>query len=82
MTAIVDLEDGQSIVSGSYDKRINVYNLISGRIAYNLPTNKSSVTGIVLNCKGSKMISCGLDNTLNVWQIVRGVSGLVETMFL
>lgn len=71
VTAIVDLLDGQSIVSGSYDKKINIYNLKTGKISYNLPTNKSSVTGIVLNRDATKMVSCGLDNSLNVWQIIR-----------
>lgn len=27
VTAIVDLDDNQSIISGSYDKRLNIYNL-------------------------------------------------------
>jgi WD40 repeat protein len=71
------------MVSGSYDKTINIYNLNNeGRILYNLPVNKPSVTAILLNCTGNKMISCGLDDTLNVWQVVRGAGRLVETMFL
>ncbi len=28
------------------------------------------------------MVSCGLDDTLNVWQIVRGAGKVVETLFL
>lgn len=40
-------------------------------MAFNLSKNKSSVTGIILSAKGSRMISCGLDNTLNVWQIIK-----------
>lgn len=61
VTAIVDLQDGRSMVSGSYDKTINVYDLGSdGKILYNLPVNKASVTAILMNSTGSKMISCGL----------------------
>jgi WD40 repeat protein len=83
VTAIVDLGDNRSLVSGSYDKTINVYNINSeGKILYNLPVNKTSVTAILLNCSGDKMISCGLDNTISVWQVVRGSSRIVETMFL
>lgn len=82
VTCIVDLGDGLHMASGSYDKKINIYNLQQGQVAYNLPTNKSSVTGIVLSARGSKMVSCGLDNSLNVWQIVRNKQNLVETMFL
>lgn len=61
------------MISGSYDKSINIYNLNSeGKMIYNLPINKTAVTAILLNCNNSKMISCGLDDSsLNVWQIVR-----------
>jgi len=66
------------MISGSYDKTINVYNLNNeGRILYNLPVNKTSVTAIILNSNASKMVSCGLDDTLNVWQIVRGSGRVV-----
>lgn len=83
VTAIVDLQDNRSLVSGSYDKTINIYNLNNeGKLLYNLPVNKTSVTAILLNCNGSKMVSCGLDDTLNVWQVVRGAGRAVETMFL
>lgn len=83
VTAIVDLQDNRSLISGSYDKNINIYNLNSeGKILYNLPVNKTPVTAILLNCNGSKMISCGLDDSVNVWQVVRGASRVVETMFL
>jgi len=40
------------------------------------------VTAILLNCSGDKMISCGLDNIISVWQVVRGSNRIVETMFL
>ncbi len=77
MTSIVDLQDNQSLVSGSYDKKINIYNLLTGKISFNLPANKSSVTGIILNNVGNKMISCGLDSYLTVWQVVRNTYGVV-----
>lgn len=65
------------IASGSYDKKINIYNLAQGKVAYNLPTNKSSVAGIILSARGTKMVSCGLDNSLNVWQIARNAQNIV-----
>jgi WD40 repeat protein len=71
VTSIVDLCDGQTIVSGSYDKKINIYSYRKDSLLYNLPNNKSSVTGIILNSSRNKMISCGLDNCLYVWSIVR-----------
>lgn len=71
VTSIVDLKDGKYFASGSYDKKINVYSTLTGEVKYTLPANKSSVTSMILNSTASKMISCNLDNTLNVWQVVR-----------
>ena len=34
-----------------------------------------------MNASKSRMVSCGLDNSLTVWQIVRNSSHVVETMF-
>lgn len=83
MTAIVDLLDNRSLVSGSYDKTINVYNLNDeGKMQFNLPVNKTSVTAVLLTCNGNKLVTCGLDDTVSVYQIMRGASRQVETMFL
>lgn len=83
VTAIVDLLDNRSLVSGSYDKTINVYNLNEeGKMLFNLPVNKTSVTAVLLTCNGNKLITCGLDDTVSVYQIMRGASRQVETMFL
>jgi WD40 repeat protein len=83
VTAIVDLQDGRGLVSGSYDKTINVYNLnTEGKILFNLPANKSSVTSVLLNCNATKLITCGLDDSLTIYSIQRGTNKLVETMFL
>jgi WD40 repeat protein len=71
VTAIVDLGDGQTIISGSYDKKINVYNYTKSSVLYNLQSNKSSVTSIICNGNRTKLVSCGLDSTLYVWNIIR-----------
>ena len=83
VTAIVDLQDNRSLISGSYDKTINVYNLNDdGKMLFNLPANKASVTSVLMNCNGNKLIICGLDDTVGVHQIMRGNNRQVETMFL
>jgi WD40 repeat protein len=71
VTSILDLGDGQTLISGSYDKKINVYNYKKSLLMYNLANNKSSVTGIIINGNRTKLLSCGLDNTLYVWNIIR-----------
>ena len=71
ITSIVDLKDGQTLVSGSYDKLINIYNHRRAEVLYNLSANKCHVTGIVLSGDGNRMTSCGLDKSLHVWRISR-----------
>lgn len=68
-------------MSGSYDKKINIYNVEQGRFIYNLPANTTSVTGAIITKTGNKVITCGLDKALNVWQVSRN-NGKVETLFL
>ena len=73
VTAIVDLQNNRSLISGSYDKTINVYDLNDeGKLLFNLPANRASVTAVLTNCTGTKLISCGLDDTINIHQIMRG----------
>lgn len=83
VTSILDLHDNRSLISGSYDKTINVYNLNNeGKILYSLPVNKTQVTNILMNSNGTKLVSCGLDNSLSVWKVVRSSGHVVETIFL
>ena len=49
---------------------------------FNLPANRASVTAVLMNCKGNKLITCGLDDTISVHQIMRNTNGQVDTMFL
>lgn len=81
ITSIVDLKDGQTLVSGSYDKLINIYNHRRAEVSYNLSANKCHVTAIVLSADGSRMTSCGLDKSLYVWKIARR-QGIVESIEL
>lgn len=80
VTSIVDLEDGQTIVSGSYDKKINLYNIKDSTLMYSLPNNKSPVSAMVLNATKNKLISTGLDGKIYVWNITRNPMGIVESI--
>lgn len=60
ISSILDLGDGQTLVSGSYDKLINIYNHKRAEVLYNLSANKSSVIGIILSVDGSRMTSYNL----------------------
>lgn len=62
---------------------MNIYDMNNeGRQRFNLPANRASVTAILLNCNGNKLITCGLDNSLNVLQVMRSVNREVDTMFV
>ena len=71
VTAIVDLDDGKHLVTGSYDKKINLYNHSKGKIITSLNNNRTSVTSMVMTTDKSRLVSAGLDNSLSIWMIVR-----------
>jgi len=68
VTSIVDLDDGENLVTGSYDKKINLYNYERGQVISSY-SNKSAVTSIVITSDRKKLVSAGLDNSMQVWNI-------------
>lgn len=79
----MDLKDNAHILSGSYDKKINIYNAETNKFEYTLPANKTEITGAVITKNGTRVITCGLhDKNIHIWQISRGMGGYVETLFL
>lgn len=76
VTALVDCGDGQTLVSGGFDKKINVINYNRAEVMFSLPINKQSVMGIVLNSTKTKLVSASISETessLSIWNIVRRV---------
>jgi WD40 repeat protein len=71
VTAIVDLEDGRNLVTGSYDKKINLFSYAKGKSVTTLSNNKTSVTSMVMTTDKQRLVSSGLDSSLSVWTIVR-----------
>jgi WD40 repeat protein len=71
VTAIVDLEDGRHLVTGSYDKKINLFSYAKGKSVTILSNNKTSVTSMVMTSDRQRLVSSGLDSSLSVWTIVR-----------
>ncbi len=71
VTAIVDLEDGRHLVTGSYDKKINLFSHAKSKIVTTLNNNKTSVTSMIMTSDKSRLVSSGLDNSLSIWNIVR-----------
>lgn len=69
VTSIIDLDDGEHLLTGSYDKKINLFNHRRGEVvsSYN---NKSGVTCMVMTSDKQKVVTSGLENSMNVWKIV------------
>lgn len=85
VTSIVDVGDEQTLISGSYDKKINVYNYKTATLEYSLPNNKSSVFSLLLNSSKTKLIAGILDtgtNGMHVWDIKYGGGGTMETLVM
>jgi WD40 repeat protein len=71
VTAIVDLDDGRHLVTGSYDKKINLYSHAKGKLITSLNNNRTSVTSMIMTADKSRLVSSGLDNSLSIWTIIR-----------
>ena len=59
VTCIVDLGDGEHLVTGSYDKQIHLFNHWKGSVLSS-QNNRSNVTSIVISSDKKKLISSGL----------------------
>lgn len=71
VTSILDLEDGYHLLTGSYDKKINLFNFVKGQIVHSLDSNKTSVTRMLMSADKLRLITSGLDCGLSVWKINR-----------
>jgi len=71
VTAIIDLEDGRHVITGSYDKKMNLLNMVNNQIVVTLNNNRTSVTGMTMSIDKAKLVTSGLDNSLTVWNIIR-----------
>ena len=72
-------------MTGSYDKKINLFSYAKGKSVTTLSNNKTSVTSMVMTSDKLRLVSSGLDSSLSVWTIVRKndvknlfISGCVE----
>jgi WD40 repeat protein len=48
LTCIVDLSDGSHLVTGGYDRKINIFNYKRGELTYEVSSCKSGITSMVV----------------------------------
>lgn len=67
--------DGQTLVSGSFDETIQIWNLKTRKLIRSLPGHKDGVNAVVISPNGQTLVSAGgsaqptTDKTINVWNL-------------
>jgi WD40 repeat protein len=67
--------DGQTLVSGSFDETIQVWNLKTRKLIRSLPGHKDGVNAVVISPDGQTFVSAGgstkptTDKTIRVWKL-------------
>ncbi|MGD1717665.1 GUN4 domain-containing protein [Dapis sp. BLCC M172] len=64
--------DGQTIVSGSYDKTIKVWDLATGSLKGTISDNSDRVFSVAINPNEKTIISGSADGTIKIWDLVTG----------
>ncbi|MEB3267155.1 MAG: serine/threonine-protein kinase [Leptolyngbya sp.] len=61
-----------TLVSGSLDDTIKVWNLQTGALMFTLQGHPRGVNGVTISAKGQVLVSCGDDDTVRVWNLTAG----------
>lgn len=64
--------DGRTIVSGSNDNSIILWDAVSGRELHTLRGHTSRVTTVAFSVDGHTIVSGGWDSTIKVWDAISG----------
>jgi len=70
--------DGQTLVSGSEDKTIKVWDLATGKLRYTLKGHTDTVRSLTLSADGKTLASSSGDQTIKLWNLQTGK--LIETL--
>jgi WD40 repeat protein len=64
--------DGSKVASGSYDRTVRVWNVVTGQAEQTLEGHSDSVMSVAFSPDGSKVASGSYDRTVRVWNVVTG----------
>jgi len=64
--------DGQTLVSGSRDKTIKVWNLHTGKLSRNFAGHSDTVETVAISADGHIIVSGSHDKTIKVWNLHTG----------
>jgi len=65
-------QDGQTLVSGSGDRKIKIWNLQTGGLKTTLSLHTDAVTSVAISPDGKTLVSGSKDSTIKVWNLENG----------
>ncbi len=78
ITSIVISPDGQTLVSGSWDNNIKIWNLKNGNLIRTLSGHSNVIDSIVISPDGQTLVSGSADRTIKIWNLKNG--NLIRTL--
>jgi WD40 repeat protein len=69
VSAIALTPDGKTVISGSRDNTIKIWDLVTGTEKFTLKGRSDSVSAIALTPDGKTVISRSDDNTIKIWDL-------------
>src|SRR5947208_417936 len=64
--------DNQTLVSGNYDKTINVWNFRTGKLNYTIRGHTDAVESVAISPDGKILASGSWDNKIKLWDLKTG----------
>ncbi|NET26755.1 serine/threonine-protein kinase [Okeania sp. SIO1I7] len=64
--------DGRTVVSGSWDKTIKIWDWVNGSLQATLAAQSDKIFAVAITPDGQTVISGGADGTINIWDLVNG----------